>query len=139
MQMEQVYRQKMTVKSDENDEIFIIQYLIWLGFQIYLVKSLKSICQAPLRLINKRALICDHRKYWSKIWMNVCLLWKIFVYFYKFWPNRFLRIKDFNFLKIFHFWLQKVETLESIISALSWATDYQLYAKWSHDQDETFL
>ena len=24
----------MTVKSDENDEIFIIQYLIWLGFQI---------------------------------------------------------------------------------------------------------
>ena len=36
MKMEQVYRQKMTVKSDENDEKnFIIQYLIWLGFQIF--------------------------------------------------------------------------------------------------------
>ena len=47
-------------KSDENDESFILTSLFWLGFQIYLVKTLKLICQAPVRLIGKRGLICDH-------------------------------------------------------------------------------
>jgi hypothetical protein len=57
-------------------KIFIIIFF-WLGFQIYLVKSLKSICQAPVRLIEKRGLICDHSQFVN---INVCLLFgKIFV------------------------------------------------------------
>ena len=41
----------------------LFNILFWLDFQIYLVKSLKSICQAPVRLIGKRGLICDHRNF----------------------------------------------------------------------------
>jgi hypothetical protein len=62
MQLEQVYRRKMTVTSDENDEYFffyVIFISFWLGFQIF-VKSLKPFISAYWPLINKRALICDH-------------------------------------------------------------------------------
>jgi hypothetical protein len=47
MQLEQVHRQNMTVKSDENDEnFFLFQYLIWLGFQIF-VSFFKVDLQGP--------------------------------------------------------------------------------------------
>jgi hypothetical protein len=49
-------------KSDEKYDENYLTFLFWLGFQI-LVKTLKSICQAPVRLIGKRGLICDHRNF----------------------------------------------------------------------------
>jgi hypothetical protein len=71
MQLEQVNRRKNDDKSDENmtNLFLIILISFWLGFQIYLVKSLKSICQAPVHLIDKRGLICDHSQY-----VDICLL-----------------------------------------------------------------
>ena len=50
---------KWWLKSDENDESFI---LIWLGFQMF-TNSLKSFISAPVRLIDKRGLICDHSQF----------------------------------------------------------------------------
>jgi hypothetical protein len=85
-------------KSDERDEyLFYLYFWYWLGFQIYLSNSLKSICRLTVRLIDERMLICDHSqlvniivKYLSKIWTNVCLLLKIFVV--NFDRGRFLEI-----------------------------------------------
>jgi hypothetical protein len=59
-------------KSDEKyDEIFFIIFnSFWLGFQIY-CNSLKSFISAPVRLIGKRALICDHSQF-----VNICLLFE---------------------------------------------------------------
>ena len=72
MQMEQVNTVKNDgTKSDENDEDFLYFNSFWLGFQIYLVKTLKLICQAPVRLIDKRGLICDHSQSFVYFWENI--------------------------------------------------------------------
>jgi hypothetical protein len=80
MQLEQVNVVKSDDnESDENEECFyfcffyIYSGLAWLS---NICNSLKSFISAYRALINKRALICDHRKYLSKIWTNVCLLLK---------------------------------------------------------------
>jgi hypothetical protein len=74
---------KWWLKSDENDESFI---LIWLGFQMF-TNSLKSFISAPVRLIDKRGLICDHsqlinislnfRRTLFIFWENICLLFSV--------------------------------------------------------------
>jgi hypothetical protein len=54
--MEQVYRQKMTVKVMKMPKWsfdFILNFnSFWLGFQIYLSNSLKSFISAPVALID---------------------------------------------------------------------------------------
>ncbi len=80
---EQVYRQKWRYKKWWNMTNFfynILTFWFWLGFQIYLVKTLKLICQAPVRLIGKRGLICDHRNFLSKKFGRICLLWKYLLF-----------------------------------------------------------
>jgi len=70
----------------------------------YLAKTLKSICQAPVRLIGKRGLICDH----SQLFVY---FWKIFVYFYKFRPRSiFGNLTSKNILLAF----KGLKTLKSI-------------------------
>ncbi len=70
----------LAVKSDEN-MTNLLKYLIrsGLAFKHY-SSSLKSFISAPVRLIGKRGLICDHRKYLSTLdeclftLKNICLL-----------------------------------------------------------------
>ena len=67
----------------------------------YLAKTLKSICQAPVRLIGKRGLICDHSqfvdiKYLFTFWENICLLLKKLT----------RSISEFKLLIIFFFGIQ---------------------------------
>jgi hypothetical protein len=55
------YTVKNDGKSDENmTNFFNIFVLAWLS-NVSGLKTLKLICQAPVRLIGKRGLICDHR------------------------------------------------------------------------------
>ena len=67
----------LAVKSDEN--LTNLLFLIWLGFQIF-TNSLKSFISAPVRLIDKRGLICDHRNIGLNLrrmfvyFVNICLL-----------------------------------------------------------------
>jgi hypothetical protein len=75
MQMEQVYRQNMTVKVMKIWRIFY--FLIWLGFQMLMTlksNSLKSFISAPVRLIDKRGLICDHSQLFVYFWKYLLLI-----------------------------------------------------------------
>jgi hypothetical protein len=64
----------MTVKVMKYDESFSYNILIRSGLAFkYLSNSLKSIYRAPGALIDKRALICDHR--------NIVYFGRMFVYF----------------------------------------------------------
>jgi hypothetical protein len=96
MQLEQVYRQKMTVKVMKIWRIFFYIFIsFWLGFQIF-VKTLGPFISAYRPLINKRALICDHSQF-----VDIRLLFgKIFVV--KIDAIDFRKL-EFNFSKIFYF------------------------------------
>jgi hypothetical protein len=60
MQMEQVD----TVKNDgESDEKYDENFSIFLAWLSNISNSLKSFISAPVRLIDKRGLICDHRNF----------------------------------------------------------------------------
>ncbi len=79
MQLEQVYRQNMTVKVMKNMTKFLT-FLFWLGFQMLMTlksNSSKSFISAPVRLIDERALICDH----SQLTLKFCQIFEIFEVF----------------------------------------------------------
>jgi hypothetical protein len=58
----------------KNDESFY-NILIRSGLAFkYLAKTLKSICQAPVRLIGKRGLICDHSQLFVYFWKYLLLI-----------------------------------------------------------------
>ena len=101
-------RKVKTIKVMKMTKIFIYFNLAWLS---NISNSLKSICRAPRALINKRALICDHR--------NISLNFRrMFVYFQE---NICLLLSDFDHgPKIFRFWLQKSKL---------WSRLYQLSVK----------
>jgi hypothetical protein len=52
-----------------------------LTFVLAWPNSLKSFISAPVRLIGKRGLICDHRNIGLKNLDEFVYFWKIFVYF----------------------------------------------------------
>ena len=63
-------RKVETIKWWKYDENFI-HFGSGLAFK-YLAKTLKSIYQAPVRLIGKRGLICDHSQLFVYFWENIC-------------------------------------------------------------------